>query len=168
MRQKIPSNRRGSKVRSPRNAENAGSALLQYYDTLSSALGQRNWWPGETAFEVIVGAILTQNAAWVNVERAIENLRQEKMLSVASMERARVGKLERLIRPSGYFRQKAKKLRAFLKFLREQFGGSLAKMFRTPVEELREMLLRVHGIGPETADSILLYAGEYPVFVVDA
>ncbi len=155
-------------MRSPRFAEAARFAFTRYYDALFSALGPRNWWPGESQFEVIVGAILTQNATWINVERAIENLRQEKMLSVRSMERARVGKIERLIRSSGYFRQKARKLKAFLKFLRTRFGGSLARMFRTPVDELRGMLLGVHGIGPETADSILLYAGEYPVFVVDA
>jgi endonuclease III related protein len=168
MKQETSSNKPGSKVRAPRFAEIARLALPQYYDTLFSTLGPRNWWPGESPFEVIVGAILTQNAAWVNVARAIENLRQEGMLSVRSMESARVDKLERLIRSSGYFRQKAKKLKAFLKFLRRRFGGSLARMFRTPVDELRGMLLEVHGIGPETADSILLYAGEYPVFVVDA
>lgn len=149
-------------------AVNPVSALSRYYDALFSALGPRNWWPAKTRFEVIVGAILTQNTAWVNVERAIENLRKERMLSVRSLERTELGKLARLIRPSGYFRQKAKKLKAFMQFLRIQFGGSLSRMFRTPTGRLREQLLAVHGIGPETADSILLYAGGHAVFVVDA
>ncbi len=127
-----------------------------------------HWWPAKTPFEVIVGAILTQNAAWVNVRRAIGNLQRARMLSPVALERVPAGKLARLIRSSGYFRQKTKKLKAFVRFLRKDFGGSLARMFRTPTAELRERLLAVHGIGPETADSILLYAGNHPVFVVDA
>jgi endonuclease III related protein len=126
------------------------------------------WWPAKTPFEVIVGAILTQNTAWTNVERAIENLRREQLLTPSAIERISCARLARLIRPSGYFRQKAKNLKAFVQFLRERHGGSLARMFRTPTAALREQLLRVHGIGPETADSILLYAGGHPVFVVDA
>jgi endonuclease-3 related protein len=126
------------------------------------------WWPGRTAFEVIVGAILTQNTAWVNVERAIRNLRQAGTLTPRAIEKAPMARLARLIRPSGYFRQKAKKLKAFVQFLRERHGGSLARMFRQPTAQLRQELLAVHGIGPETADSILLYAGRHPVFVVDA
>ncbi len=149
-------------------AGNAASALPHYYEALFSALGPRNWWPAKTPFEVIVGAILTQNTSWVNVERAIENLRREGMLSVRSIVRAPLGKLEHLVRPSGYFRQKARNLKAFAQFLRASFGGSLTRMFRAPVPELREKLLAVRGIGPETADSILLYAGRHPVFVVDA
>jgi endonuclease-3 related protein len=117
---------------------------------------------------VIVGAILTQNTAWSNVERAIGNLRGERLLTPAALERVSTPRLARLIRPSGYFRQKARKLKAFVKFLRREFGGSLRRMFRTPTSELRAKLLAVHGIGPETADSILLYAGNHPVFVVDA
>lgn len=142
--------------------------LVEYYDTLYRALGPQHWWPARSPFEVIVGAILTQNTAWTNVEKAIANLRRERLLSPAALERVPQAKLARLIRSSGYFRQKAKKLKAFVRFLRGEFGGSLAKMFRTPTEELRENLLAVHGIGPETADSILLYAGHHPVFVVDA
>jgi endonuclease III related protein len=126
------------------------------------------WWPAKTPFEVIVGAILTQSTAWVNVERALANLRRARLLRPSRMERVSEARLARLIRPSGYFRQKAKKLKAFARFLRERHGGSLARMFRTPTAALREQLLAVHGIGPETADSILLYAGEHPVFVVDA
>jgi endonuclease-3 related protein len=142
--------------------------LHLFYDKLRADLGPQNWWPARTPFEVIVGAILTQNTAWVNVERAIANLRRERLLTPAALQRVPLAKLARLVRPSGYFRQKAKKLKAFVRFLRERFGGSLVRMFRTPTAELREMLLAVHGIGPETADSILLYAGQHPVFVVDA
>jgi endonuclease-3 related protein len=127
-----------------------------------------HWWPAKTPFEVIVGAILTQNTAWSNVKRAMASLRRERLLTSRALERVPVGKLARLVRPSGYFRQKARKLKAFVGFLRRDFGGSLVRMFRTPTAELRERLLGVHGIGPETADSILLYAGNHPVFVVDA
>ncbi len=144
------------------------AVLPQFYQTLSAALGPMHWWPADTPFEVIVGAILTQNTAWVNVERAIANLRRERMLTPRALKQASLGKLARLVRPSGYFRQKAKKLKAFVRFLYENFDGSLARMFRTPTAELRARLLAVHGIGPETADSILLYAGNHPVFVVDA
>jgi endonuclease-3 related protein len=126
------------------------------------------WWPAKTRFEVIVGAILTQNTAWANVERAMENLRRAGLLTPAAMERVPLVRLARLVRPSGYFRQKAKKLKAFVRFLRQQHRGSLERMFRSSTLELREQLLAVHGIGPETADSILLYAGGHPVFVVDA
>jgi endonuclease-3 related protein len=127
-----------------------------------------HWWPAQTPFEVIVGAILTQSTAWVNVERAIANLRGARLLSPGAMGRVLLARLASLVRPSGYFRQKAKKLKAFLRFLERSYGGSLARMFETPTAQLREQLLDVHGIGPETADSILLYAGNHPVFVVDA
>ena len=168
MKQTNASHISGKKAPSARMAENAASALPRYYDALFATLGPRKWWPANTPFEVIVGAILTQNTAWVNVERAMENLRRERMLSARSIDRAPVGKLERLVRPSGYFRQKAKKLKAFTQFLHANYAGCLPRMFRTPASQLREKLLAVHGIGPETADSILLYAGRYPVFVVDA
>jgi endonuclease-3 related protein len=142
--------------------------LRVYYDVLHGSLGPQHWWPGRTPFEIIVGAILTQNTSWSNVERAISNLRKEKLLTIAALEKASTPKLARLIRSSGYFRQKAKKLKAFMRFLRREHGGSLARMFRTPTAQLRQRLLTVHGIGPETADSILLYAGEHQIFVVDA
>jgi endonuclease-3 related protein len=156
------------KVVAPKHVVNNSAALPKYYDAMLAALGPLKWWPAKTPFEVIVGAILTQNAAWGNVEKAIVNLRREKMLTVSAIERVPQARLARLIRSSGYFRQKAKKLKAFVKFLRKEYGGSLARMFRTPTQELREELLAVHGIGPETADSILLYAGKHSVFVVDA
>jgi endonuclease-3 related protein len=142
--------------------------LRTYYDALFAAHGPQHWWPGRSAFEVIVGAILTQNTSWTNVEPAIRNLRREELLTPRAMETVSLARLARLIRSSGYFRQKAKKLKCFVRFLRSEYGGSLTRMFRTPTAALREKLLAVHGIGPETADSILLYAGEHPVFVVDA
>ena len=144
------------------------SDLMAYHRVLADKLGPQHWWPAETPFEVIVGAILTQNTSWKNVEAAIANLKREKLLSPIAMERVSVRRLERLIRSSGYFRQKAKKLKAFVRFLRLEYGGALKRMFRTPTAELREKLLGVHGIGPETADSILLYAARREVFVVDA
>jgi len=144
------------------------NTIRTYYDALFAAHGRQHWWPGRTAFEVIVGAILTQNTSWTNVEIAIRNLRQEKLLTPRAIETVSLARLARLVRSSGYFRQKAKKLKCFVRFLRSEYGGSLTKMFRTPTAALREKLLSVHGIGPETADSILLYAGKHPVFVVDA
>ena len=142
--------------------------LDEYYNSLFTAFGPQHWWPGNSPFEVIVGAILTQNTSWTNVERAIANLRREGLLSPAAIEKVPLRRLQSLIRPSGYFRQKARTLKAFCEFLRADFGGSLKKMFDTPTMILREKMLGVFGIGPETADSILLYAGEHPVFVVDA
>jgi endonuclease-3 related protein len=161
-----------------RNGAEAGSeagafmadrpGLMSYYSAMSEALGPMHWWPARTPFEVIVGAILTQSAAWSNVERAIANLRSARMLTPAAIARVRTTRLAAIVRPSGYFRQKARKLKAFVRFLQDEYGGSLKRMFSTPTGELREKLLSVHGIGPETADSILLYAGNHPVFVVDA
>lgn len=142
--------------------------LLRYYEAMFSALGPMHWWPAKTPFEVIVGAILTQSTAWANVERAIANLRAARLLTPSAMFRVPTPRLAELVRPSGYFRQKAKKLKAFVRFLHVRYGGSLRRMFQTPTSELRDALLSVHGIGPETADSILLYAGKHPVFVVDA
>lgn len=162
-RKRISRGKRHSPQAIPPSAE-----LLRYYKAMSDALGPMHWWPAETPFEVIVGAILTQSTAWANVERAITNLRGAMLTSPASMSRVSVSRLATLVRPSGYFRQKAKKLKAFLTFLQAKHGGSLKRMFETPTAELREQLLAVHGIGPETADSILLYAGSHPVFVVDA
>lgn len=144
------------------------NSLPLYYQTLFDHLGPQNWWPARTPFEVIVGAILTQNTSWTNVERAIANLRRERLLAPLALERVSTARLAALIRSSGYFRQKAKRLKAFVRFLRAEYSGSLTRMFRTPTLALREKLLAVHGIGPETADSILLYAGHKDVFVVDA
>jgi len=142
--------------------------LLAYYRTLAAHLGPQHWWPARTPFEVIAGAILTQSTSWANVERATANLRRGRLLTPRALQRVPLARLARLLRPAGYFRQKAKKLKAFVRFLEREYGGSLRRMFRAPTDQLRPKLLRVWGIGPETADSILLYAGGHPVFVVDA
>jgi endonuclease-3 related protein len=141
--------------------------LRTYYRALFRAWGAQHWWPAQTRFEVIVGAYLTQNTAWTNVEKALANLRAARLLSVNGIRRVAQAELERLIRPAGYFRQKAKRLKLFVAFLDKHYQGSLTKLFARPTRELREELLTLHGIGPETADSILLYAGNHPVFVVD-
>ena len=141
--------------------------LQDYYRVLLDAHGPQHWWPGRSRFEVIVGTILVQNTAWANAEAAIRNLRRVKLLTPAAMHAASAAQIEKFIRPSGYFRQKTKKLKAFTQFLYGEYGGSLTKMFSRPTQALRRELLAIHGIGPETADSILLYAGGHPVFVVD-
>lgn len=138
------------------------------YSTLARAWGRQHWWPAQSRFEVIVGAYLTQNTSWRNVEIAMRNLRAARVLSVEGIRNISLSRLEQLIRSSGYFRQKARKLKTFVKFVDQKYGGSLTKMFAQPTAELREQLLALNGVGPETADSILLYAGQNPVFVVDA
>ncbi len=142
--------------------------LIDIYNKLFHRFGPRHWWPGDSSFEVIIGAILTQNTAWKNVEKAIANLKREKRLSAHSLKKINTKTLARLIRPAGYYNIKAKRLKAFIDFLFREFDGSLEGMFKTKTPVLRRMLLGVNGIGPETADSILLYAGDRPVFVVDA
>ena len=142
--------------------------IRSYYRALLAAWGPQHWWPAHTPFEVIVGAFLTQNTAWTNVERALANLRAANLLSLEGIRRTPLPELEIMIRPSGYFRQKAQRLKAFVTFLDRQYAGSLDNLFAQPTNRLREELLALSGIGPETADSILLYAGNHPVFVVDA
>jgi endonuclease-3 related protein len=137
------------------------------YRKLSRAWGRQHWWPAATPFEVIVGAILTQNTSWTNVERAMNNLRAAEVLSVEGIRQLPLPELETLVRPSGYFRQKALRLKNFVTFLDAHHGGSLEQMFATSTEQLRAELLTLNGIGPETADSILLYAGGHQVFVID-
>jgi endonuclease III related protein len=141
--------------------------LTEVYHRLYEAFGPQHWWPGETAFEMMVGAILTQNTSWQNVERAIDNLRRADLLEPHALYEVPVEELEELIQPAGYFRVKAQRLWSLLKFLVERYDGSLEAMFATSLPELRQQLLDVHGVGPETADSILLYAGKLPSFVVD-
>jgi endonuclease III related protein len=138
------------------------------YRKLALAWGPQHWWPAETPFEVIVGAILTQNTSWSNVERAIASLRAAEKLSVEGIHEVPLRKLQRLIRSSGYFRQKALRLKNFVAFLDAHYGGSLERMLAAPTEQLRTELLALNGVGPETADSILLYAGNHAIFVVDA
>ena len=152
----------------PRARKEKESEVLQYYRELYRVWGPQHWWPAETRFEVIVGAYLTQNTAWTNVERALTNLRAAHALSLESIRRLTLSRLERLIRPSGYFRQKAKRLKTFVAFLDKKYEGSLDRLFAQPTDQLRKELLGLNGVGPETADSILLYAGNHPVFVVDA
>ena len=133
-----------------------------------TAYGPQRWWPGETALEIIVGAILTQSAAWTNVEKALSNLTAAGVLSPEGLRTLAEDQLAALIRPSGYFNAKASKLKAFVALLDERYGGDLDRMLGSPVDELRAALLTTHGIGPETADSILLYAAGRPLFVIDA
>ena len=142
--------------------------IPQYYTALLARYGAQNWWPARTRFEVIVGAYLTQNTNWSNVEKALLNLRRARCLSVSAMRELPIGELEQLARPSGYFRQKARNLKVLIAFLDRKYSGSLSRMFAEPTEKLRAELLELNGVGPETADSILLYAGNHPVFVVDA
>lgn len=138
------------------------------YRTLARSWGRQHWWPAATPFEVIVGAILTQNTAWKNVERAMASLRSAAGLSVAGIRAAPLPELQQLVRSSGYYRQKAQRLKDFVAFLDASYGGSVEAMLATPTEQLRARLLALKGIGEETADSILLYAGNHEIFVVDA
>ncbi len=142
--------------------------LMEVYHGLLSHYGPQHWWPGDSPFEVIVGAILTQSAAWGNVEKAINNLKAAGVWSPAALLETAEEELARLVYPAGYFNAKARKLKAFAVTLFERFGGDLQRLLATPWPELRPVLLRTHGIGPETADSIILYACGQPVFVVDA
>ena len=142
--------------------------VAKIYSALFRAWGRQHWWPAQSRFEVIVGAYLTQNTSWSNVEIAMGNLRSTRVLNLPGIRRIPLRKLEQLIRSSGYFRQKAARLKLFVKFLDENYSGSLTRMFAQSTAKLREELLALNGVGPETADSILLYAGQHPIFVVDA
>lgn len=138
------------------------------FTLLSRHFGPQRWWPGDTPFEVCVGAILTQNTAWTNVEKAIARLRRARVLSPQRLRALPHRRLAALIRSAGYFNVKARRLHSFLDFLHTEFADNLPRVFRLPTAVLREKLLSVNGIGPETADSILLYAGGHESFVVDA
>ena len=142
--------------------------LARYYRRLRRHFGHRDWWPARTPFEVILGALLTQNTNWSNVEKALGNLRRVRALTPARLSRLRAATMARLLRPSGYYRQKTRAVRGFLAHLNNGYRGSLARLLARPTTELREELLGLRGIGPETADSILLYAAGRPVFVIDA
>jgi len=142
--------------------------LMQLYRRLYRHYGDLQWWPGDSPLEISVGAILTQNTAWTNVEKAIKRIKEARSLSVASLGRMTRKRLALLIKSAGYFNVKARRLKNFLSFLQHRYGGSLRKMFKQDSLRLREELLSVNGIGPETADSILLYAGAKPIFVIDA
>ncbi len=142
--------------------------LLNVYERLRAHHGPQGWWPAETPFEMAIGAILTQATAWANVVRAIANLKAAAALSSAALAALPEEELAALIRPAGYFRAKARKLKAFVGVLMDEYGGDLARLLALPTAQLRERLLAIYGVGPETADSIALYAGGHPLFVVDA
>jgi len=142
--------------------------LTEIYSVLYKHFGPQHWWPGETPFEIAVGAILTQNTNWGNVEKAIENLKQSGTLDAHIMHKMPHARLASLIKPAGYFNIKAKRLKHFLAFLASHYNGVIEGMKDEDLHHIRHRLLEVNGIGPETADSILLYALDKPVFVIDA
>ncbi len=142
--------------------------LSKIYNRLYAYFGPQYWWPAESAFEVIIGAILTQNTAWPNVEKAISRLKEKKLISPQKLYNSKVENIAEAIRPAGYYNIKAERIKSFLQVLFGEFQGNLCKMLSLRTRPLRERLLRIKGIGPETADSILLYAAKRPVFVVDA
>jgi len=142
--------------------------LKSIYNNLYAHFGPQYWWPAKNAFEVAIGAILTQNTSWSNVERAIKNLKAKNLLSAYKIKQATPGKLQAAIKSSGFYKQKSKKLKVFAGFLCKEYGCSMSKMMKEDTRLARQKLLRLKGIGPETADSILLYALKKPVFVIDA
>lgn len=142
--------------------------LMKIYLELYGAYGPRHWWPGESPFEVMVGAILTQNTSWRNVEKAIQKLKEKRVLDPPGIYRIQKSQLASLVKSSGYFRIKADRLKSFVNFLFKEYDGNIKKMGKERMGALREKLLGVKGIGAETADSILLYGLKKPIFVVDA
>lgn len=142
--------------------------LTEIYRLLFERFGPQHWWPGETKFEIIIGAILTQNTNWANVEKAIRNLRSAGCLTLMKLYHLEFSQLAELIRPAGYYNIKARRLKNFMDWLFENYGGELANLESVETDTLQAELLAIKGIGPETADSILLYALDRPVFVVDA
>ncbi len=143
-------------------------SVWEIYERLFRAYGPQHWWPARTRVEIVVGAILTQNTAWSNVERALDNLRRAKALTWRGLRDLPTSELAMLIHPSGTYDVKAKRLGSFVRYLWENHNGSLRFLLSGELETARERLLSIHGIGPETADAILLYAGNRPSFVVDA
>ncbi|MCL5011701.1 MAG: helix-hairpin-helix domain-containing protein [Candidatus Marsarchaeota archaeon] len=141
--------------------------LIDFYKILNARFGFLNWWPAGSREEIIVGAILTQQASWKNVEKAIQNLKKANVISVEKLAKLNLKKLEKLVRPSGFYRQKAKRLKTFMNYVYENYQ-TLDNFFNKNTEELREELLKLNGVGKETADSIILYAAEKPIFVIDA
>ena len=145
-----------------------GRTLIDIYRRLLSHFGPQHWWPAREPFEVIVGAILTQTAAWGNVEKAIANLRTAGALSPGALRQLSLSRLAKLIHPCGYYNAKALKLKSFAYWLGNHYKDDLDGLFATDTYDLRQQLLSIHGIGQETADSILLYAANKPIFVIDA
>lgn len=156
------------RVRPKPSSSRTAAALRRAYALMRAQHGHQHWWPGETPFEVCVGAILTQNTSWTNVERAIANLKRADLLEARRLLALPEAELAVLLRPTGYFNLKAQRLRAFLRVLVEDFAADLSRLFAGPTPVVRARLLAIHGIGPETADCLLLYAGGHPSFVVDA
>lgn len=144
-----------------------GATYKNIYRLLHKHYGPQHWWPGDTPMEIIIGAILTQNTNWTNVEKAIRNLKEYNCLTAKAIETIAVDRLAEMIRPAGYFNVKAKRLKNFVHYLTENYAGDLDALRQVPTRQLRSELLNVNGIGPETADSILLYALAHPVFVID-
>ena len=159
-----------SPCKSSQQAEAPGrdALLREIYQRLYRAYGPQGWWPGDGAFDVIVGAILTQAAAWINVERAIDAMKQSGCWSLEAIHKISTEELASTIRPSGYFNAKARKLKAFARHLAEGYDGHLTAFLGQELGPLREELLSIHGIGPETADDILVYAAGKPSFVIDS
>jgi endonuclease-3 related protein len=159
---------------SPATKKSTGSAadarqrLLRLYERAFAHFGPLHWWPGETPLEVCVGAILTQNTAWTNVEKAIANLQTARLLGVRAIHEVDDAELAAAIRPSGYYNQKAKKLKTFAAHIIQRHRGSLTRLLSQRTAAVRAELLALNGIGPETADSMILYAANQPIFVVDA
>src|SRR2546427_10258864 len=142
--------------------------IRAYYYTLFQVWGPQHWWPARTRFEVIVGAYLTQNTSWTNVERALRRLRSAGLLNPRAMRKVSLTKLESQIRSAGYFRQKAQRLKTFVAFLDAHYGGSLTRMFSQPTAKLCQELLALNGVGAENAEFILFFAGPNPLFFLDA
>jgi len=140
---------------------------MRYYHALLDKFGSRNWWPAKTPFEVCIGAVLTQNTAWKNVVRAIDNLKSASLLDPLTLSAIPIEELAQIIRPAGYYNVKAKRLRNFVDHLVMEYDGNLDRLFSLPVDALRMDLLSINGVGKETADSIILYAADKPIFVVD-
>ncbi len=152
-----------------RGISSSKKAQLEHiYNLLYQRFGARNWWPADSPFEVVVGAILTQNTAWTNVEKAISNLKHANMLSALKLYSHPVSEIAGLIRPSGFYNQKAKRLKLMVKYIVEKYKGDIREMCKKGTIELRNELLSINGIGKETADSIILYACNKPLFVVDS
>ncbi|NQW17951.1 MAG: hypothetical protein HQ478_10755 [Chloroflexi bacterium] len=141
--------------------------LQRLFDRMLSAYGPQHWWPAESDYEMIIGAILTQNTAWRNVETALTQLKSAHIWSWDEVFEAQIETLAEVVRPSGYFNQKARKIKLFSEFLDREFGRSTDDLFQLPIDNLRKVLLAQWGIGPETADDIILYAAKKPVFVID-
>jgi len=144
------------------------TSLLDVYHRLFDHHGPQHWWPAETPLEMIIGAILTQSAAWTNVGKAIGNLKASGCLSIEGLRNLPQDELARLIYPSGYYKVKARKVKAFVEWLEEGYSGDRNRLFALDTPTLRQELLSVHGVGEETADSIILYAAHQPIFVIDA